>query len=627
MDILNSKRSRNVKLQSILFPNDNICSEEALYLHREEGFVLFDGYFNLFYLEKHHKYCRIEGLTLELLVSGIKKVQIMHNRDVILEQEIEVPHPSGMDRLKGKIPTLADNRRISIRLPYEEYEKGVFWFKVEVADNDKPWAVKGHYEAISGASVSDVELAIDICTYKRESYVVRNIRSLLTWMNETDIDEEKHEVAEHFKVFIVDNAKTLREYQEFDELTEVLKKNGYENLIEVIPNTNTGGAGGFTRGLEEVIKRKDKNGFTHVILMDDDATFDPDLFVRVYGVLSTLRPEYKKLTLGGSLWRQDYPFIQYAQGEWMNKLDIVNDSIGLDMRSYEKCTCYEMCTTQNELERYSGWWCCCYSLDVVGRENLPIRQMFIHRDDIEFEMRNRKSGNPVAFFSGIGVWHKAFDGEFQGAKTYYNTRNALITAAIINPELSHRYLKKRMMRMLLGNGIDNKYLKMHLIYMGVMDFLKGKEWFESLDTEKHHQNLLMYVRRLQEQYFVTNLDDPRLDPVRNEIVAFQSGMLPISQALEPKEHDPGKLSLLTKLTLNGKLLPHKKGVAVVYPYDALWEKGFRLTRYAFVQSNPDKVFFVKAKLSEVMTMIFMLVNISIKFKKSSLEQFRVKPDC
>ncbi len=52
----------------------------------------------------------------------------------------------------------------------------------------------------------------------------------------------------------------------------------------------------------------------------------------------------------------------------------------------------------------------------------------------------------------------------------------------------------------------------------------------------------------------------------------QSGMLPISQALEPKEHDPGNLSLLTKITLNGKLLPHKKDVAVVYPYDALWEK-------------------------------------------------------
>ena len=46
-------------LQSLLFPDNNICSEEDLYFHREEGFILMDGYFNLFYLEKYHKYCNI----------------------------------------------------------------------------------------------------------------------------------------------------------------------------------------------------------------------------------------------------------------------------------------------------------------------------------------------------------------------------------------------------------------------------------------------------------------------------------------------------------------------------------------------------------------------------------------
>jgi len=626
MDILNSKRSRNVKLQSILFPNDNICSEEALYLHREEGFVLFDGYFNLFYLEKHHKYCRIEGLTLELLVSGIKKVQIMHNKDVILEQEIEVPHPSGMDRLKGKIPTLADNRRISIRLPYEEYEKGVFWFRVELGDDSDHWSVAGHYAAELDTKADDVEIAIDICTYKREQYVVRNMRSLLEWIKETDIDGEKHEAAEHIKVFIVDNARTLEEDQEYHNLFTGLQGKAFENLIEVIPNANTGGAGGFTRGMEEALSRKDKEGFTHVLLMDDDASFDPDLFTRIFGILSMLRTQYKDLTIGGSLWRQDYPFIQFASGEWFDKLEIINEMYGLDLRSFEKCTRQEMCTAENELKRYSGWWCCCYSLSVVNKDNLPISQMFIHRDDIEYEMRNRKNGNPVAFFAGIGVWHKSFDIEFQGVKTYYNTRNTLIMTARLNPELGYRYIKKRMCRMLFGNGVDNRYLKMHLIYMGIMDFLKGKEWFENLDTEMHHQNLLMFVRRFQDNYLVSDINDHRLNGVREEIVQYTSGPVQISQALYKLDHDLGNLPFIVKATLNGLLLPHKKEVTVVYPYDPLWTKGYRTCRYVFVQNNPVKMFFVKTKASELCNMVYMLIMIWFKFRKSSWEQFQVKSD-
>lgn len=626
MDIINSVKDNNVKLQSILFPKKHICTEEALYLHREEGFVLFDGYFNLFYLEKYHKYCDIDELTLELVVSGIKCIYVMHDRDVILEQKIEVPAPSGMDRLKGKLPSIEDDSRISIKLPYTEYDKGVFWFKVEIDDNCSSWSVAGHISAKSNLESRNVKLAVDICTYKREQYVVRNLQSLLEYLHKPDIDGEVPEISEHLKVFIVDNAKSLDHNPDFEAVKRKGVKSENECLVEVIPNANTGGAGGFTRGMEEVVNRKDKEEFTHILLMDDDASFDPDLFTRIFGILSMLRTQYKDLTIGGSLWRQDYPFIQFASGEWFDKLEIINEMYGLDLRSFDKCTRQEMCTAENELKRYSGWWCCCYSLSVVKKDNLPISQMFIHRDDIEYEMRNRKNGNPVVFFAGIGVWHKSFDIEFQGVKTYYNTRNTLIMTARLNPELGYRYIKKRMCRMLFGNGVDNRYLKMHLIYMGIMDFLKGKEWFENLDTEKHHQNLLMFVRRFQDNYLVSDINDHRLNGVREEIAQYTSGPVQISQALYKLDHDSGNLPFIVKATLNGLLLPHKKEVTVVYPYDPLWTKGYRTCRYVFVQNNPVKMFFVKTKASELCNMVYMLIMIWFKFRKSSWEQFQVRSD-
>ena len=104
-----------MKLQTILLPNENICSEKELYFHIKDDWVIFDGYFNLFYLEKYHEYCDIRKLELRLFVSGIKKIVLMHDREAIREASFE-------------------NMSIVLELPYDEYSDGVFWFKAEPVD-------------------------------------------------------------------------------------------------------------------------------------------------------------------------------------------------------------------------------------------------------------------------------------------------------------------------------------------------------------------------------------------------------------------------------------------------------------------------------------------------------------
>ena len=56
-----------------------------------------------------------------------------------------------------------------------------------------------------------------------------------------------------------------------------------KDKIDIIQNMNAGGAGGFTRGMIEIMNRKEKEGYSHVLLMDDDAIIQPDLLVRLYG--------------------------------------------------------------------------------------------------------------------------------------------------------------------------------------------------------------------------------------------------------------------------------------------------------------------------------------------------------
>lgn len=67
-----------------------------------------------------------------------------------------------------------------------------------------------------------------------------------------------------------------------------------------------------------------------------------------------------------------------------------------------------------------------FSLNVVRSDNMPI-PLFIHRDDIEFGLRNAKYG--ITFLNGVGVWHRGFEYTID-ANSYYDTRNTLIELAI-----------------------------------------------------------------------------------------------------------------------------------------------------------------------------------------------------
>ena len=70
---------------------------------------------------------------------------------------------------------------------------------------------------------------------------------------------------------VVDNARNL----ELEPTNAV--------VTTVVPNRNLGGAGGFARGLMEL---RDEGWATHVLFMDDDVTFEPEIVARIIALLS-----------------------------------------------------------------------------------------------------------------------------------------------------------------------------------------------------------------------------------------------------------------------------------------------------------------------------------------------------
>ena len=155
-----------MRLQNIRFPEPDICREEELYFHRNGEWIDFNGYFNLFYIEKRKKYTNQETLTLHLEVDDCQAVRLMHDETMIREIELSgQPEP------------------LTLEFPYQETDKGVFWFSVKPGISSKSAVpqLSGWYEG-KCQEEKPVRIAAVVCTFKREPYVLRNLKSVLRFL-------------------------------------------------------------------------------------------------------------------------------------------------------------------------------------------------------------------------------------------------------------------------------------------------------------------------------------------------------------------------------------------------------------------------------------------------------------
>ena len=534
-----------LQLQSILNPTAEVCQEEALYYHKTEYGRDYDGYFNLFYIEKRKAYTMIDRLFLELKLKGYTEISLFHDRERIQTLEVTC---KGEDLSAGLL----------LELPYQQYEKGVFWFSLRKDENtpEEACSVSGWFQTeLDESQIRPVRIGINICTFKREPYVTRNLTALKTRL----LDKGELNVSDHLEIFVIDNGKTLKEHEPVKQLLE--ESGGHIHLYQ---NMNAGGAGGFTRGMVEILKKKDTHGLTHVLLMDDDAVVEPDTLVRIYGMLSTFREEWKDMTIGGAMLREDYPWILFCSGEYWKEGVIYNPHMHKDLRRFEEAADPYLLQTGHEYDYYSGWWCCCYSLNTVRDDNLPI-PLFIHHDDIEFGQRNMGKG--VVFLNGVGVWHRGAELAFPGANLYYDIRNNLIEIALHQEKNQYKTASMIVTKALVAAFFRLKYQDIRLVQKGVYDFLKGPKWLHAQNPEILNNEIRAKAHQMKP---LTELKDTLGEQQYRDLMAQvkadkdKFGMDEIIDSRERKSRG----RLIHYLTLDGWLLPQNKKVKAVFPTDS-----------------------------------------------------------
>lgn len=483
--------------------NFNDYSQEIVL--RKGGQISLNSYFNSFYEKFYAKYTNINSVYYLLKLEGdfqvavYREVYEQNNRELICVENFSNCHLANFVKLQ--LPSLVPSENTG-RIYLEIIccsELGLFKESLLVTDQEK---------------LREVSLGIISCTFKKEAYIKTTVNTIL----QDNLLEKKE-----WKIFVVDNGRTLSE----DAFNEP--------RVQLIPNRNMGGSGGFTRGLIEAL---DETIYSHFLFMDDDIELDSECIYRLFSlyeyansdfaVAGSMLDLYKKHVLyeAGALHGktpENPDFAPFAVTPLKHNLDLENaNSLNLLM-------------LEDNVD-YGGFWFFSFSKEIV-KEIGVLLPLFIKVDDMEFGLRiTRNLEKKIIAFPSIAVWHEPFYAKFPYWDNYYHFRNNLITHTIYD-SLTYVDAIKIITELLLLCLLVFDYKTAEMMVKAFEDYMKGPEFIKNSKPEILHSDIV----KLSTSYASQKIQ--------------QNYVLSSNQLAQNSR--PGMLNKMASLlTLNGHLLPN-----------------------------------------------------------------------
>lgn len=446
-------------LSSLVFPNVSKNETEMLYIRCNDYTIIdknllikqgnclsMDTYFNSFAYDNYVDYTKVEKIYFCFTLVGKGTVELFCQTK---EKIIKLENITHIGNKNYQIPVYLK------KLPLN----GVLWLRF-LTDKES-LTVSAYRVEADCVEVNNVKLSIVICTYQREVYVhhtIEKFRQLL---------RSNPKLCEHLDVFVIDNGRTLKIIND-------------EN-INIIPNKNYGGSGGFARGMIEALESK-KN-FTHILLMDDDIEFEVETILRLLSFLSIEFESEKPCIFGGHMLVEEQPTVQFEAGGRFENGRLLSLHHNKDVSLFAS-----LLENQNQTlkAQYQAWWFCCLSVKTVKKVGLPL-PFFIKTDDVEYGLR---CDSPIVLMNGIGVWHSSFDSKITPYLEYYIKRNELIVSSLYGEGDGacfsfYKYLRSAFKAVSIGNPNNIDF-----ITLGYEHFLNGALLFEEIESDKLHNKIL-----------------------------------------------------------------------------------------------------------------------------------------
>lgn len=488
-----------------------------------------DTYFGALSVGKWSEYTGIDNISLHIRTSGEYRLKIYHTAlkgpDAIASydvlQEIWICETFTSD--------------VDVSIPF--FTDGLIYFTVDEVKHKSVICDAYYCTDTDISKVWQIKLALNICTYRRTEALVSNVRCIKNEL--LDISNNSEDFAKTIEVFVTDNASELP--------CDLF----HDDRIHISHNRNLGGAGGFTKGLTEILNRASVSGISHCIFMDDDATISIEGIKRTYYLLRLLKDEYRYHFISGAMNRTEDICIQHENGALWNRGRCIFINRGMDMRDPVNLLINELDYDRD----YAAWWYCCVPMGIVREDNLPI-PVFIHEDDVEYSLRN---AHGIITMNGIAVWHPASAHRRNSVNEYYNLRNLLI----VNSKHMDRYpaltALAEAVKGMATALMRHRYKDMRLVVRAVSDYLKGPNWLMQTDAEALNAEIIQMGYSFYDVTDKLNCSDNlRCFEQYDESGAGLKNKWKRASAW-------GRMALILRmLTLNGWLLPCRNTTELYY---------------------------------------------------------------
>lgn len=426
--------------------------------------VTFDTYFNSFSIAKWRKYTYLENLSLLLRYEGVCTVHLCAVDAANIETELdrrildskgESEHSSQFQEVTLPFPAAAFNAPEAKNAPVL-----LFWKITVSAGETCVIHVAAYWTDAAPEKVSDVDLSVVICTYKREAYVLNTLQAII------HVVENTPDLSGKIQVRLTDNGQSL------DPRTqpEIFLK----PYIHLYPNLNSGGSGGFARGILETLDAVDRGEqrATHVLLMDDDIELPRGVLEKTFALLRLVKDEYEEAFVGGAMLNIDERNMQSVGEETYGGFFVIQRiNEGLDLAERTSLIANELPVPKGR--QHQAWWYCSIPIRIIREKGLPY-PFFFQMDDIEYSMR---TGSKIMHLDGIAVWHEPFHKKIQNAKEFFIARNGLALCAL--QEAYTAPMLMRLMKRVVQAVLINNYQGIEAVVSGMQSFFQGPEQFTS----------------------------------------------------------------------------------------------------------------------------------------------------
>ena len=451
-------------LQRLILPRDE-TTEPLLYV-RSQGDVSFanenamlvkgaeisfDTSFGVFAAGRWRRLTSVDCLSVTVHASGSGRIELVGvssvARGVSLREKIVAS------------AGISSSGKTTIEVPdFAKTSIGTYFVRVSAEQSDV--VVSGGQWTTTTTAPREVRLSLSITTFNRQDYVKPTVAKVLQLVESVD------SLRDRMRILVVDNARNIS----FDTAPNA--------PITVVQNPNLGGAGGFARG---IIHLRDEGWSTHVLLMDDDITLEPEALVRTFALFTFARDA--DLCIHGAMLSEEQAWMQFEAGSkyrWRSLYPLRAIGREDDLRERKLA----LRDAREKKFAYTAWWYTAFPISITRDNPLPV---FVRGDDVAFGLMH--TGKHSVTMNGVIVWHADFGLKNNPSSLFYEKRNFAIVDTLVFANHHWWHLARRFIALCFRNLFSMRYASVEYMIRGVRAYLAGPEALMATDHSALHDEL------------------------------------------------------------------------------------------------------------------------------------------